>query len=59
MFRVGPWELLIILAIVLLIFGPRKLPDIARSIGKSIKEFRSGMKEANEAARDGEKETKS
>jgi sec-independent protein translocase protein TatA len=38
----GP-ELLIILALVLLLFGARKLPDLARSIGQSAKEFRKGV----------------
>jgi sec-independent protein translocase protein TatA len=40
----GP-ELLIILAIVLLLFGAKKLPDLARSMGKSTKEFKKGLAE--------------
>lgn len=39
-------ELLIVLAVLLLLFGARKLPDIARSIGKSTSEFKKGMREA-------------
>jgi sec-independent protein translocase protein TatA len=39
----GTQELLIILVIVLLIFGARKLPDLARSLGSSAKEFRKGI----------------
>ena len=35
-----PWHLLLILAIVLIIFGPGKLPDIGKAMGKTIKEFR-------------------
>lgn len=42
----GGGELLIILFIVLLLFGARKLPDLAGSVGKSIKEFRKGTKDA-------------
>jgi sec-independent protein translocase protein TatA len=38
-------ELLLILAALLLLFGARKLPEIARSLGKSTKEFKAGMKE--------------
>ncbi len=38
-------DLLIILAIALLIFGPKKLPEMGASIGKSIKEFKKGMNE--------------
>jgi sec-independent protein translocase protein TatA len=39
-------ELLIILFIVLLLFGARKLPDLAGSMGRSIKEFRKATKDA-------------
>jgi sec-independent protein translocase protein TatA len=42
---VGPWELLIVLAIVLLVFGSSKLPKLARSMGQASKEFRSGLAE--------------
>ena len=45
--RIGPlgiWELLIILVVVLLIFGPRRLPDMAKGIGQSVREFRKGIK---------------
>jgi sec-independent protein translocase protein TatA len=41
-------ELLIVLLIVLLIFGARKLPDLARSLGASAKEFRKGVSEGAE-----------
>ena len=40
----GP-DLIIILVIALLIFGPKKLPEMGASIGKSIKEFKKGMNE--------------
>ena len=36
----GPMELLIIAALALIVFGPARLPDIARSIGKAVNEFR-------------------
>ncbi len=39
--RFGPMELVIILAIALLIFGPKKLPEIGRALGKTIKEFKA------------------
>jgi sec-independent protein translocase protein TatA len=35
-----PWHLILILAIVLIIFGPGKLPDVGKAMGKTIKEFR-------------------
>jgi sec-independent protein translocase protein TatA len=43
--RFGGQELLIILLIIVLIFGARKLPDLARSLGSSAKEFRKGIEE--------------
>ena len=42
---IGPLELIIILAVVLLLFGARRLPEIARSLGRSSKEFKKGMRE--------------
>jgi sec-independent protein translocase protein TatA len=38
-------ELIIVLVVALLIFGPKKLPEMGSAIGKSIKEFRKGMHE--------------
>lgn len=43
----GPTELIIILVIVLLLFGAKKLPDLASSMGKSIREFRKAADEAD------------
>ncbi len=40
----GPIEVLIILAIVLLLFGPKRLPEVAKGIGKSVAEFRKGIR---------------
>lgn len=45
----GPMELVLILAIVVLLFGAGKIPEIGGAVGKSIKEFRSSMKEADAA----------
>jgi sec-independent protein translocase protein TatA len=50
---IGAPELIIILVILLLLFGAKRLPEMARSIGKSTKEFKKGM---TEAASDDEEE---
>ncbi|MBI5298895.1 MAG: twin-arginine translocase TatA/TatE family subunit [Deltaproteobacteria bacterium] len=42
--RIGWTEILVILALVLLLFGPKRLPDLARSLGQSLKEFKKGTK---------------
>lgn len=52
MFGLKGQELLIILVIVLLVFGARKLPDLARSLGASAKEFRKGIEEGSGDAED-------
>jgi len=48
MFRFGTGELILILLIVLLLFGATRLPEIARALGKSIKEFKKAGKEAKD-----------
>jgi len=45
MFGLGMGELLVILAIALLVLGPKKLPDVASSLGKAIRSFRKATQE--------------
>lgn len=44
----GPTELLIILAILLLIFGGSRLPSLAKGLGESIRSFKQGVNESDE-----------
>lgn len=46
--RLGPLEILLIVAILVFLFGAKKLPELARGMGLGIKEFRKGLKEAEE-----------
>jgi sec-independent protein translocase protein TatA len=45
MFNIGPTELLVILVIALLVFGPSRLPEVGRTIGKGLREFRKASEE--------------
>ena len=48
----GGTELLIVLAIVVLLFGAKKIPELAKGFGKGIKNFKEEMKEVDEVASD-------
>jgi len=48
MFGLGVQELLIILAILLLIFGPKRLPQLGSALGRTIKGFRKGVQDSDE-----------
>jgi sec-independent protein translocase protein TatA len=45
---IGPTELILILLIVIIIFGARKLPDLGKSIGEGIKNFKKSMSSKDE-----------
>lgn len=47
----GPWELILLLVIVLIIFGPGKLPDIGNAVGKGIREFRKASSDLEDSIR--------
>ena len=41
--RLGPWEIVLILAIVLILFGVGKLPQVGHALGKGLRSFRKGQ----------------
>ena len=51
MFNVGPEELLLILLIALIVFGPKRLPEIGRTVGKALREFRRASEGVREEVR--------
>jgi sec-independent protein translocase protein TatA len=50
--NLGGWELIILLGVLVLIFGAKKLPDMARSVGQSARVFTGEMKGLREPTRD-------
>lgn len=45
---IGPWQIALIVAIVLLLFGGKKIPELMRGLGSGIKEFKDASKEEEE-----------
>ncbi len=43
MFGIGPTELLVIFLVIFLLFGAKRLPELARSLGRSMNEFKQGL----------------
>lgn len=56
---IGPWQVVLIVAIVLLLFGGKKIPELMRGLGKGMKEFKEATKEDEEPASDEKTEEKS
>ena len=54
--RIGIWELVAILAILVFIFGAKKLPEITRSVAESIKEFKKSLNFKENKSEDKEKD---
>ena len=55
----GTTELVIIFGIIVLLFGAKKIPDLAKGLGKGIKNFKQEMKETDEVATDAPKKVES
>ena len=52
MFDVGGGELLLIFVVVLLLFGPKKIPEVMRSVGKGLRQFRQAQEDLKQQMRD-------
>ena len=55
--NIGPTEIIIVLVIVLLIFGPKRLPDLGRSLGRGMREFKDSVTGKDEEKQLEEKHT--
>ena len=53
-FQVGPLELVVVLAIALIVLGPKKLPEVGRSLGRGMREFKDSLSGEHEEERDKE-----
>ena len=54
----GHMEIILIIFVILLLFGAKKLPELSRSLGKSLGEFKKGQKEGTEPDKEDEVEKK-
>ena len=53
---VGPWQIILVLGIVVLLFGGKKIPELMKGLGKGIKEFKDASKEDDSKNKDEIKE---
>ena len=54
---IGGWEVILILAVVLILFGAKKLPDLAKGLGTGIKEFKKATREVTDEIQNAGNET--
>ncbi|MGM9738488.1 MAG: twin-arginine translocase TatA/TatE family subunit [Candidatus Cryptobacteroides sp.] len=55
---VGPWEVVIIALVILLLFGGKKIPELMRGLGKGVKSFKDGIKDVEKELDDVDSELK-
>lgn len=55
MFGIGWQEIVVIVLVVLLLFGARRIPELMRSLGKGVREFKDGMKDLEKEVKDEDK----
>ena len=51
---IGPWQIVLIVAIVILMFGGKKIPELMKGIGKGVREFKDGLNPEDPAKKDPE-----
>ncbi|MFH1196525.1 MAG: twin-arginine translocase TatA/TatE family subunit [bacterium] len=56
--NLGPWEIMIIVLVILLLFGAKKIPELAQGIGKGMKEFRKALKDVESEIKVDDKDQK-
>lgn len=54
----GPWQVIIILAVVLLLFGGKKIPELMKGLGQGVKEFKDASKSSENKGEEAKSETK-
>jgi sec-independent protein translocase protein TatA len=55
---IGPWEIVLIVLVVLLLFGGRKIPELMKGLGKGVKSFKEGMSGEDEEKTKGKEDIK-
>ena len=55
---IGPWQIVIIALVILLLFGGKKIPELMKGLGKGVKSFKEGINEVEDQINDDQKEEK-
>jgi len=55
---IGPWQIVIIVAVILLFFGGRKIPELMKGLGKGVREFKDGIEGKDQQKDDDKKDEK-
>ena len=53
---IGTWEIVAIVAVIVLLFGGKKIPELMKGIGKGVKSFKEGMKDVDDDVKEIKKE---
>ncbi|MBQ8070573.1 MAG: twin-arginine translocase TatA/TatE family subunit [Bacteroidales bacterium] len=56
---IGPWEIVLICLVIVLLFGGKKIPELMKGVGKGVKSFKAGMSEVEKELKDTTKEVES